>query len=113
LNILLDEDVPRKLAAVLPNHIVRTVPDMGWSGVKNGTLIKLLAEHSFELFITGDKNLPSQQNLADLPFALLILSAISWPIIRGHIPAIVGAVEVAKRGSISQVDCGTFVPRSS
>ena len=46
-------------------HEVQTVPEAGWAGKKNGELLKLLAG-KFEAFITIDKNLVYQQNLACL-----------------------------------------------
>jgi hypothetical protein len=49
---------------------------MGWSGVKNGELL-LRAAASFDVFITVDKKLPYQQNLATLPIAVVILDAVS------------------------------------
>lgn len=49
---------------------------MGWSGVKNGRLLALAATQ-FDAFITVDKNMPFQQNLATLPVALVVLDARS------------------------------------
>jgi len=49
---------------------------MGWSGVKNGALLALAAGE-FDAFLTVDKNLPYQQNLATLPIALIVLEANS------------------------------------
>lgn len=41
---------------------------MGWSGIKNGQLMQL-AEASFDVFITVDRNLAFQQNLNVLKIA--------------------------------------------
>ena len=49
---------------------------MGWSGVKNGKLLELAASQ-FEAFVTVDKNLPYQQNLATLPIAVIVLDSLS------------------------------------
>ena len=46
----------------LPDLSIRTVQEMGWSGLKNGPLLKL-AEEQFDVFVTSDKKLSSQQNL--------------------------------------------------
>ncbi len=35
---------------------------MDWSGKKNGELLKLLAEHQFEAFLTADKKMRYEQN---------------------------------------------------
>ena len=45
-------------------------------GVKNGELLALAA-NAFDAFVTVDKNLPYQQNLAALPVAVLVLDALS------------------------------------
>lgn len=76
MRLLLDESVPARLARALPLHEVRTVVGMGWSGVKNGRLLALAAD-GFDAFITVDKNLPYQQNLAALPVAVVVLDAPS------------------------------------
>jgi hypothetical protein len=49
---------------------------MGWSGVKNGDLLRLAAA-SFDVFITVDKNLPYQQSLDTLPLAVIVLDSHS------------------------------------
>jgi len=50
--------------------------EMGWGGVKNGALL-VLAAAEFDAFITVDRNLPFQQNIATLPIAVVVLIAHS------------------------------------
>jgi predicted nuclease of predicted toxin-antitoxin system len=76
MRLLLDESVPSRLRRYLPDHEVKTVVEMGWSGVKNGKLLALAAA-DFDAFLTVDKNLPYQQNLAILPIAVVVLEAHS------------------------------------
>ena len=76
MRLLLDESVPAKLRRHLRSHEVRTAVEMGWAGVKNGKLLALAGEQ-FDAFITVDKNLQFQQNLATLPVAVLVLDAPS------------------------------------
>lgn len=76
MRLLLDESVPARLRRSLPGHSVKTVGEMGWSGVKNGALLALAAK-DFDAFITVDKNLPFQQNLDRLPIAVVVLHARS------------------------------------
>lgn len=76
MRLLLDESVPATLRRDLPGHDVRTVVEMGWSGVKNGELLALAAA-LFDALVTVDKNMPFQQNLAALPVALVVLDSIS------------------------------------
>lgn len=74
MRILLDDSLPRRLRGVLMGHEVVTVLEAGWSGVKNGELLRL-ASMSFDLFVTADQNLQYQQNLATLPVAVAVLIA--------------------------------------
>jgi hypothetical protein len=76
MRLLLDESVPSRLRRSLSSYEVKTVVEMGWSGVKNGQLLALAAS-SFDAFVTIDKNLPFQQNLATLPVAVVVLDALS------------------------------------
>ena len=76
MRILLDEDLPRRLAALLVGHEVSTVPRRGWAGIKNGKLLGL-AGAEFDVFVTMDGNLEFQQNLASLPIAVLVIEAVS------------------------------------
>lgn len=76
VQILLDECVDRRLASHFTGHVVRTVPEMGWSGVKNGQLLTLAAGQ-FDVFLTVDRNLSFQQNLSRFAIAVLVLSAPS------------------------------------
>ena len=46
MRVLLDECVPRKLKRVLGDHEVVTVTENGWSGLKNGELLKLAQAES-------------------------------------------------------------------
>ena len=76
MRLLLDECVPARLKKALATHQVSTVPQEGWSGVKNGKLLALTAT-KFDAFITVDKNLPYQQNTSTLPVSVFVLSALS------------------------------------
>ena len=51
--MLLDECVPRRLRRELPGHDIRTVSEMGWSGIKNGPLLHRAAQE-FDVFLTVD-----------------------------------------------------------
>ena len=76
MRILLDEDLPRRLGALLVGHEASTVQRSGWSGIKNGELLALAAAR-FDVFLTMDGGLEFQQNLSTLPVAVLIVEALS------------------------------------
>jgi predicted nuclease of predicted toxin-antitoxin system len=117
LKILFDEDVPRKLARCLPRHEIHTVGarvestlvGMQWGGIKNGALLTLIEREHFDVFLTGDKNMDNQQRLKGRPFAVLIMSAINWPVIRPHLHKISDALDEAQPGSVMTIDCGAFI----
>ena len=111
MKVFLDEDVPRKLARSLPRHEIHTVVSRQWGGIKNGALLELTERQGFNVFLTGDKNMEKQQPLAGRPFAVLIMSAINWPVIRPHIDRISAAIGDARPGSVNTIDCGVFVAR--
>ncbi len=76
MKILLDENLPRKLKTGFgPDFEVKTVRDMGWLGKKNGELLGLLVLNGFDVFVTIDKNLRHQQNLAKFPVSVFLLVA--------------------------------------
>ena len=74
MRILLDESLPRRLREVSVGHEVVTVVEAGWSGVKNGELLRLASTH-FDVFVTADQNLQFQQNLSALPISVAVLVA--------------------------------------
>lgn len=78
--IVLDENLlskKLKQPLVMAGHSVQNVEDMGWRGVKERELLALAIAHSFEVFITADKNLPYQQNLDVLALPVAVLDAMS------------------------------------
>ena len=74
MRILLDECLPRRLKRDLPGHDVRSVPEMGWAGKQNGALLTV-AEQSFDVFLTVDRNLAFQQDIGRFRIAVVVLGA--------------------------------------
>lgn len=62
MKVLLDENLPHRLRNHLGNREVFTVSFQGWSGLKNGELLRT-AETAASIFITEDQTLPYEQNL--------------------------------------------------
>jgi hypothetical protein len=77
MKVLLDECVPRKLKNSFPDHDCQTVPEARFSGKKNGALLSLAEDGGFEIFLTLDKGIEYEQNLADRRIAVIILRAKS------------------------------------
>ena len=77
MRLLLDECVPRNFKDALQGHDARTAQEMGWSGKRNGEVLRLMREHRFDVFITVDQNVGFQQNVAASGIAVIVLAARS------------------------------------
>jgi predicted nuclease of predicted toxin-antitoxin system len=77
MKLLLDENLPHDLRHFLPGHQTFTVAYMGWSGVKNGELLRLAADDGFDALLSLDSGLAYQHNLQTLPCSVLIIRAAS------------------------------------
>lgn len=86
-----------------------TAHELGWSRLQNGELITAAENAGYEIFVTTDKNLKYQQNLAGRRLSIIVLMTTSWPRIRAHLAAVVAAIEEARLGGYLEVE----VPRSS
>jgi len=108
VKVLLDENLDHALHALLNPHEVGTAAYMGWGGLKNGEVLRVAEESGFEVLLTGDQTLNQEQNLAGRRLAVVALSAIQLPIIKGNLRAIVAAIGNATPGSFQVVECGAF-----
>ncbi|HEV2851227.1 MAG TPA: hypothetical protein VHC97_00330 [Thermoanaerobaculia bacterium] len=104
MRILLDECLPRRLKSELPEHEVRTVPEMRWSGLKNGALLNRLAGQ-FDAFLTVDRGLVHQQNLKGIPFGIVMLVVLSNDIdaLRPLMPQVREALAVLRPGDVVRI----------
>jgi len=76
MRVLLDENLPVRLAGFLTGHVVATVRDQRWLGVKNGKLIAL-AEGGFDCLMTLDKGMKHQNDLRSLTLGFLVIRSRS------------------------------------
>jgi hypothetical protein len=74
--ILLDECLPRRLANHILGHEVVTVPRAGLAGLKNGELLRRI-DGSFDVFVTVARNLPAQNAIVGVQFAVVVIRAAS------------------------------------
>lgn len=92
MRLLLDENLPRKLKRLLPEHEVFTVQERGWAGLKNGKLIARI-DSSVDALLTADKNLQYQQNLTNRKVSIVELPSNRWPIVQKYESEIRAAVQ--------------------
>jgi len=58
MKILLDENIDIRFKNYFSEaYEVFTVKDMKWNGIKNGKLLLLLKENSFDAWMVADKNI--------------------------------------------------------
>ena len=105
MKVLLDECIDRRLARDIAGHDVKTVPQMGWAGIKNGDLLTL-AEKQFEIFVTVDRNLSFQLNLPRYNIAVIVLRCRSNRLqdLRALVPELLGSLPTAKMGDVLWID---------
>lgn len=104
MRILFDKSAPYGLARYLEDHTVSTAEQQFVTGLfGDGQQIPVL-QAAPSTFLTADKNLRYQQNLAPRKISLVLLGQSPWPLVRQHIPAIVAAVNAATPGSFVEVD---------
>ena len=106
--VLFDEDVPRPLRRDLPGFDIQTVVEAGWSGIKNGELLRR-AEAAFDVFLTADRNLQFQQNTAKLRLGTVVLAVGSTKLdqLRTYAEEISAALETVQPGQVLQVPPAT------
>jgi len=75
MRLLLDENLPKRLKLDFLEHEIFTVRDRQWNGIKNGELLKLLLDNSFNALLTFDKNLQHQQNFSKYTITVFVLTA--------------------------------------
>ncbi|HTX53913.1 MAG TPA: DUF5615 family PIN-like protein [Candidatus Baltobacteraceae bacterium] len=98
MRVLLDECLPRGLAREFPGHDIRTVAQLGWSGVTNGELLRRAAVE-FDFLITIDQRFASGSVIPD-SITLLTLAARSNRLdsLRPLVPEILKALREPRKG---------------
>lgn len=104
MRLLLDENLPHDLAVLLVGHQVDTVASRGWSGIQNGELLAR-ANAEIDAFLTMDRRLPEQQDVAKLSFGVLLIKAPSNRMVdlRPLVPTILAALSRLTPGLVLSV----------
>lgn len=102
--MLLDEMLPAGVTGLLPGHEVTTVKAAGYSGLENGELIRRAAAAGFDVLVTADRNLPSQQNIAVSGIALVLVPGNRLADIEPRAREVRSAVASAEPGTVTRVE---------
>lgn len=103
-HVLLDENLPRKLRRELPEFVVRTVQEEGWTSFRNGELLSR-AQGTFDVLLTGDRRLQFQQNVArfDIGVVVIVTFNLRLRVMKTAIDQIRAALAVVGPGEVIQV----------
>ena len=101
--ILFDQSAPAPLRRHLTGHHVVEARERGWDRLTNGDLLNAAEAEGFELFVTADKNMRYQQNLAARKIAIVVIGNAQWRVLRLHADRVVAAVNEATHGSYVEV----------
>ena len=104
MRVLLDECLPRRLKTDLVPHEARTVPESGWAGKKNGELLAL-AQGKYDVFVTIDRRLPSEQRVQSrgLAIVLVVCATNRYEDLRALVPQLLVAIQSCAPGGIVHV----------
>jgi Domain of unknown function (DUF5615) len=103
MRLLLDEHLPIGLSAELHGHAADTVSGRGWTGIKNGELLRRMGGHH-DALVTMDRSIEFQQRISTLPFGIVVVVASSNRVqdLRPLVPSILAAVDGVKPGLVRQ-----------
>jgi len=101
MKLLLDECAPKRLRNDFSAHEIRTVEEVGLKGLKNGELLCAAAEQ-FDVLITVDRRMPTQQNVSQFNLALIVLIAkpCRYAQLKLLVPTALEHLETIKAGDI-------------
>lgn len=102
MKILLDECTPSIVKKRLLHRDIHTAQENGLERSQKWDMLRA-AEGQFDIFITTDKNLRSQQNLAKRDLAILLLPTNQVPVVEALLPTIDAALDTALIGDFIEI----------
>ena len=105
--VLFDQGTPVPIRRHLAHHTVRTAAQQGWATIGNGDLLTAAEVAGFDVLVTTDKNIRSQQNLAGRRIAIVVIGYARWPGLEPHVDRVVAAVNDATPGSYTEIEIPT------
>ncbi|OFW05785.1 MAG: hypothetical protein A3I61_06990 [Acidobacteria bacterium RIFCSPLOWO2_02_FULL_68_18] len=104
MRVLFDQATPVPIRGFLVDHTVRTAAQEHWDTLKNGDLLTAAEHAGFEVFVTTDKQMRYQLNMAGRTIAVVVIGVQQWPALQPHVALVVAAVNAAAPGSFTDVD---------
>jgi hypothetical protein len=108
VKVLLDECVDGYLARELTGREATTVGRLGWSGTKNGRLLGRAIDAGFDAFVTTDRSVPFQNNIAALALTIIVLDAKSnnWNDLKALLPQLLWSLDHPLLGTAAVIRTG-------
>ena len=105
MKLLLDECVDQRLRLSFAEHDCQSARFAGLAGLKNGELLDAAEAAGFDVLVTVDQNIQSQQNLSDRKISILIFSAQTNRLrdLLPLVPAAKAALSAVAHGSVLTV----------
>jgi len=103
--VLFDHGTPKGLARALSGHTIQTAQARAGTHSAMARSLNAAEEAGFELLLTTDRRIRSQQNLRARRIALVVLTgSTKWSRVRQHADRIAAAVASATPGSYFEVE---------
>ena len=103
MKILLDHNLDRRLKNYLTEYKTATTQEQGWADVLNGELLTLAEKNNFDVMLTADSNIKTQQNMSNRTISILVLRAFNNRL-KTHIEMIEDAKEI-----LSKIEKGEII----
>lgn len=115
MKLLLDNCVPYRAKRLFEGHEVLHAKDIGWGQLVNGKLLASAGTSSFDVVITIDKKIRSQQNLNTLPVTVFEIDTPDsrFPEIKRLAPFMIAALPDCKHYRFLSVDRNGRIERLS
>jgi hypothetical protein len=94
---------PDRCAGICGASISGLANEEGWAALRNGELPAAAEAAGFDVFITADQSLLSQQNLTTRQIAIIVLPSNWLPLIPTLVPAIQQALAVSTPRSYVEI----------
>jgi hypothetical protein len=105
MRILLDECIDEGFRHHLTGHECQTCRYAGLSGMANGALLAPADQAGFDVLITVDQNMPSQQSLRGRSISLLVVRARTTNLddLLVLMPEVLRALEILGPGQVVRI----------
>jgi len=104
MRILFDNGAPKPLIPFLKKHTVTTARVAGWAAIPDGDLLRLAEKNGYEVLLTTDKRMISQQNWHGRKIAVVVLGNSKWEIAQRYVRKIAAAVDASEPGGYIEVE---------